>query len=155
MAHEGFAEFYVHQYNSVLSLAFALTGDSGTAEDVTHDAFLAAYEEWEHLANPAHWIRRVVANRVRSFWRRRYAETKALSRSADRETHSNLPEDTESFWREVRELTHRQAQVITLFYLEDLPVSEIAQILACSESTARVHLHRARKRLADRLREYS
>jgi RNA polymerase sigma-70 factor (ECF subfamily) len=37
---------------------------------------------------------------------------------------------------------------VVLFYYEDRPVSEIATILGCSESTAKVHLHRARKSLA-------
>ncbi len=42
---------------------------------------------------------------------------------------------------------------MALYYLEDLPISEVAEILACSESTVKVHLHKARKRLADRLGE--
>jgi len=37
--------------------------------------------------------------------------------------------------------------------MEDRPVSEVAEILACAEVTAKVHLHRARKRLAELLGE--
>ncbi len=46
-----------------------------------------------------------------------------------------------------------QRAAIVLFYFEDLPVAEIAHILDCAEPTARVHLHRARKRLAEVLGE--
>jgi RNA polymerase sigma-70 factor (ECF subfamily) len=51
----------------------------------------------------------------------------------------------------VRALPKRQSQAIALHYLEDLPVAEIAEILECAESTVKVHLHKGRKRLADRL----
>jgi RNA polymerase sigma-70 factor (ECF subfamily) len=60
------------------------------------------------------------------------------------------PEDA-SFWRVVRSLPAQQAQAVTLFYLEDRPVAEIAEILDCAPSTARVHLFKGRKALADRL----
>jgi RNA polymerase sigma-70 factor (ECF subfamily) len=46
-----------------------------------------------------------------------------------------------------------QRAAIVLFYFEDRPVSEIAEILDCAPSTAKVHLHRARKTLAERLGE--
>jgi RNA polymerase sigma factor (sigma-70 family) len=36
-----------------------------------------------------------------------------------------------------------------LYYLDDMPVSEVADIVGCSESSVSVHLHRARRRLAD------
>ena len=54
-------------------------------------------------------------------------------------------------WDEVRRLPVRQAQAIALHYLEDLPVSDIAAILECSESAVKTHLTRARARLAERL----
>jgi RNA polymerase sigma-70 factor (ECF subfamily) len=41
-----------------------------------------------------------------------------------------------------------QRAAVILFYLEDQPIAEVAQILECSKNTASVHLHRARKRLA-------
>lgn len=37
--------------------------------------------------------------------------------------------------------------VITLFYMEDKPVSEIALILGMTESNTKVKLHRIRKKL--------
>jgi RNA polymerase sigma-70 factor (ECF subfamily) len=43
--------------------------------------------------------------------------------------------------------------VVALHYLEDLSLEEIAEVLDLSPSTVRVHLHRARKTLRDRLDE--
>jgi RNA polymerase sigma-70 factor (ECF subfamily) len=45
-------------------------------------------------------------------------------------------------------LPPNQATAITLHYLDDRPVAEIAEVLDCAPSTARVHLHRGRKALA-------
>jgi RNA polymerase sigma factor (sigma-70 family) len=40
---------------------------------------------------------------------------------------------------------------VALHYLEDCSVKEIAGILECSPSTVKVHLHKARQTLAERL----
>lgn len=53
----------------------------------------------------------------------------------------------------VRQLPPQQRAAVALRYFEDKPVEEIAQLLDCSASTARVHLHRARQRLAETLGE--
>jgi RNA polymerase sigma-70 factor (ECF subfamily) len=53
----------------------------------------------------------------------------------------------------IRQLPGAQRAAIVLFYYEDRPVAEIAAILGCAEATARVHLHRGRKRMAQILGE--
>ena len=60
-------------------------------------------------------------------------------------TVDQLPVETAHFWAEVRRLPRRQAQTLALFYLEDRSVTETAEILGCSESTAREHLMRGRR----------
>ena len=54
-------------------------------------------------------------------------------------------------WRQVRRLPKRQAQVVALYYLEDLTLDDVANILGLSVETVRSHLRRARKTLARRL----
>lgn len=144
-----FEVFYESEYHAVLALARVLTGDDARAEDVTHDAFTAAYEKWEMLENPAGWVRRVASNKARTAWRRTYAERRAVDRlSAETTVGYEIPPETESFWATVRQLPKNQANAIALHYLEDLPVAEIAGILGCQESTARVHLTRGRRKLS-------
>lgn len=48
-------------------------------------------------------------------------------------------------------LPKKQRAAVVLHYLEDLPVAAIADILECAPATAKVHLHRGRKALAERL----
>ena len=51
----------------------------------------------------------------------------------------------------VKQLPPMQRAAIALFYLEDRPVAEIAELLSISVSTCTVHLTRGRRRLADLL----
>jgi RNA polymerase sigma-70 factor (ECF subfamily) len=45
-----------------------------------------------------------------------------------------------------------QQQVITLFYLQDRSVEDVAHMLDLPEGTVKSHLHRARRALADMVR---
>ncbi len=53
----------------------------------------------------------------------------------------------------VRTLPPKQRAVVTLFYLEDRPMEEVAGIVGCRPSTGWVHLHKARRTLAPLLTE--
>lgn len=150
-----FEAFYKREYRAIVAMAYALSGDVAIAEDIAQESFIVAHRRWDELRGmdiPGAWVRRVAANKAVSFVRRRKAEAKAVLRLGGRRqpvVELDLP-DAE-FWAEVRKLPPQQAQAITLHYLEDRPVDEIAEILDCAPSTARVHLHRGRQTLADRL----
>ncbi len=156
VAVEAFESFYSREYRKVVALAYALSGSRIGAEDLAQEAFIAAHQRWDHVGeyeNPGAWVRRVVANMAISAFRRKKAERKAIERLAN-QTRFTLPElepEDQHFWALVRELPGRQTQAITLFYLEDRSVLEIAEILGCSEATAKVHLFRGRQALAARL----
>lgn len=150
VADTSFDGFYRHYFPRAVAVAHALAG-SRTAEDIAQEAFAAAFRRWDELEHPERWLFRVVANRSRSMLRRSYAEARALRR-LDRgaEATVELDEPTEEFWAVVRKLPRRQAQTVALMFIEDLSTGEVARVLGCSETTVRVHLHRARLRLAER-----
>jgi RNA polymerase sigma-70 factor (ECF subfamily) len=150
--------FYRREYSSVVALAFALCGRGGVAEEVAQEAFLKTYQRWAQVAQydrPDAFVRRVVANMAVSLARRRSAEGRALVGLAvgSRSSIDDLEPVDAAFWQQVRGLPRRQAQCVALFYLEDRSAEEIAEILHCSVSTVRVHLHRGRTTLEDQLRE--
>lgn len=153
---ERFDTFYQREFRAVVGLAYALSGSRWAAEDLAQEAFIAAHEKWDRIGqyeSPGAWVRRVVANMAVSLYRKRASEARALARMTmhRQEALPALdPEDGE-FWAAVRALPKRQAQAIALHYLEDRPIAEVADILDCSPSTAKVHLHKGRKRLAERL----
>jgi RNA polymerase sigma-70 factor, ECF subfamily len=156
-AEAAFAVFYTRRYRDVVKLALALTGDRYVAEDLAQEAFARAWRDWERVAacdRPEAWVRRVASNLAVSRWRRLAAEGRALGRMAlGREPEvAPIPAEAEGFWREVRALPAVEAKVVALRYIADLPVAEIAATLGCPEGTVKSHLHRARKRLAARLK---
>ncbi len=153
---ETFGTFYRSQYHAVVALAYALTGKAAVAEELAQDAFLVAYRNWGRISGyevPGAYVRRVVTNMSVSFTRRLGAQARALARVASRTPTWTAPLDQPDadFWRSVRSLPPRQAQVLVLRYLEDRSSADIAQILGCSEATVRVHLHNGRLSLASRL----
>jgi RNA polymerase sigma-70 factor, ECF subfamily len=98
-------------------------------------------------------VRRVAANLATSTVRRRLIEARALARFwAQREPSLvELPASQADFWRAVRSLPRRQAEVVALHYLEDLPVLEVARVLGRAEGTVKAQLHTGRETLARRL----
>lgn len=153
---EDFDSFYRREYRAVLGLALVLSRNRPIAEELTQEAFLATFRRWDRVGrmeNPGAWVRRVVANRSVSTFRRATAETKALLRLATGAQRRAVLDPAESvdIWREVRRLPHRQAQVVALTYLDGATRREVAEILGCSEETVKTHLQRARQTLSNRL----
>jgi len=64
--------------------------------------------------------------------------------------------ETVSQQAEIKQLLERlptvQREVITLFYLEDQSIQDVAQMLDLPEGTVKSHLHRARQALAEMMR---
>jgi RNA polymerase sigma factor (sigma-70 family) len=150
---EPFDDFYRREYRALVALGIALVGDRGRAEEQAQDALLAAHRQWDRVSrcgSPAAWVRRAVINRAKSTWRGRFAEARMLDRVAKSATPSGDPAaiDRDRFWALVRALPARQAQCVTLHYLEELTTREIASVLGIDEATVRVHLHRGRASLA-------
>jgi RNA polymerase sigma factor (sigma-70 family) len=151
-----FDDFYALEYGRIVALAYALTGDRDAAEDAAQDAFLAAHQSWEKVSRydaPGAWVRRVVLNRSRTRFRRQGRESSALARfsASTSTTVESSYDDTETFWRAVRELPPQLEHCVVLHYVDDLDAAAIAKVLDLAPATVRVHLHRARTALAKTL----
>ena len=149
-----FGDFYDTQWRPVMGMALALTGDRAAAEDLNQDAFATAYREWHRVGSydkPGAFVRRIVANNAVSRGRRLMRENRALVRLAGRRRDIGLPTEIDDTWALVRRLPARQAQVLALTYLGDLPLAEVAEALGIGTETAKTHLSRARAALAREL----
>lgn len=152
-----FEQFYRAQYPSVVRLAYSLTGSMQVAEELGQEAFVSAHDRWCRIADfdrPDLWVRRVVINRSISFRRREASERRAVARlRVDDEPAAEAVVGDEVVWRALRELSPRQAEVLALFYVEDQPLSEVAEILGLGTETIKTHLKRGRAALATKLEE--
>jgi RNA polymerase sigma factor (sigma-70 family) len=147
-----FDSFFEGEYRRVLAFAAVICGRRAVAEELTQEAFFAAFRRWSTIGaynDPGGWVRRVVANLATSAWRTRVREARALARVWHRQDPMVELEGTDDeFWVAVRALPSRQAQCVTLRYLEDRGVDDIAEVLGIAAPTVRVHLHEGRVALA-------
>jgi RNA polymerase sigma-70 factor (ECF subfamily) len=127
------------------------------AEDLAQEALMVAHGRWDEvkqMERPDAWVRRVLSNMAVSSFRKRRSELKAITRLAGwrQQGVAEMEPEDQKFWAAVRNLPDQQAKAIALHYVDDLPVSEIAEVLDCSPSTAKVHLFRGRRALAEKLK---
>lgn len=150
---EPFSQFFRAEYSAVVAIVYGVSVSRAAAEDIAQEAFLRAHREWdrvEAMDSPGAWVRRVAMNLARSRWRRMKAEAAALTRLS---APGFVPPDGPAleFWEEVRRLPTRQAQAVTLRYLEDQTVREVGEVLGVAEGTAKALLHQGRERLRRQL----
>ncbi|MDP9299385.1 MAG: helix-turn-helix domain-containing protein, partial [Actinomycetota bacterium] len=99
---------------------------------------------------PDAWVRRV-AIRLAVRHQKRERVRAVLEREA---VQTSPPEVRDvDLARAVGRLPMMQRATVVLFYFEDRPIAEIAHILEISDGSVKVHLHRARERLAELLGE--
>ena len=145
--------FFRAQFPGVVRAVYLICQDRQTAEDVAQEAFTQLLVNWTKVSayeRPEAWVRRV-AIRLAVRASRRDERRRVLHREIE-PTPVKGPGDPDLV-DALRRLPPKQRAAIALFYFEDRPVDEVAAILACTPSTVRVHLHKARHRLADLLGE--
>lgn len=151
-----FVAFYEAEFPRMVKIAYALSGSRLAAEDLAQEAMLATHRRWKMvrtLDRPEAWTRRVIVNKAMSQYRRRRAEIRAIARLGLLRGSPPAPLAVELayVWDKVRGLPQRQAQAVVLFYVDDLPVADVAEVMECSVNTVKVHLHKARQGLAREL----
>ena len=146
---------FATEFPAVMRAVYAVVHDLDRAEDITQDAFVRLLRHWKKVSRydrPGAWVRRVAINLAISSARRE-RRRHLIELSATPVPASASASGDADVLRAIQDLPPMQRAAVALFYLEDQPVTEVAHVLGCAESTARVHLHRARRRLAEILGE--
>jgi RNA polymerase sigma factor (sigma-70 family) len=118
----------------------AYTGDREMASDAAAEAFARALAAPETIRDPAAWVWRVAFRVATTLLR-------APKATSDREASYEIDDRAAGVMLALKRLPHRQRAVFVLFYLEDRPATEIAELLEMAPATVSVHLHRARRKL--------
>lgn len=147
---DAYAAFFRAEYRAIVRAAYLIVHDAQRAEDISQDAFVQLFQHWRKVSRyerPDAWVRRVAIRlAVRHVKRDRMREV--LERQSPPAAPAPLDLDVLDA---VRRLPAMQRAAVALFYLEDRPVAEIADLLEISGSTCTVHLTRGRRRLAELL----
>ena len=148
-----FTAFFRAEYPALVRTLYLVVYDREQARDIAQDAFVQLFARWRrisHYDRPEAWVRRVGIRMAVRAGRRERARPR-LERELD---FGTMPRPVDlDIVRAIERLSASQRAAVALFYLEDRPITDVAEVLGCSEVTAKVHLHRARKRLAELLRE--
>ena len=148
-----------------------LVQDPVQAEDLVQDTFLQAHRNRDSLRNPAAlkaWLYRIATNVCRDHFRRLASPvaTPLLdleflelleSGAANEQEEAGIDSLVErgEMSRCVQKLIHQLPETyrlaILLHDVHGLTNSEAAQVLGCSLEAAKIHLHRARRKLKEAL----
>ena len=163
---ERFAAFVRARGEHHLRTATLLTGDPQAAEDLVQASLVRLYRAWPRLdttADPDAYLRRIIVNTRRSWWRARWrqetpvADVPEMAGSVAGTLWGEDAADRFAIGLLVREaladLPRRQRAVLVLRYCEDLPEAEVASLLGCSAGTVKTHAHRGLRALRTRLGE--
>ena len=156
---EALGGLYDRHRQLVYRTALAITGDTEASADLLHDTFLRLYR-FGHRIDPTRpiepWLYRMAANMAYTWVKRRGRWHHALREMADRLSReypaspSQQVEKNEA-WLEIRRalqaISPEKRVVVVLHYLNDLPISEIAEILDLPLGTVKSRLHYGRQAL--------
>lgn len=162
-----FAEIYDHYVDAVYRYLHYRTGDRTLAEDFTSETFVRALRRLDSLSfrgrDPGAWLMTIARNIVLDHVKSSRYRMEVVTAEVD-ETRRVVdgPEDTvvsrldsQRLLRHVRDLGHEQRECIVLRFLQDLSVSETAQVMGKKDGAIKALQHRALRRLAGMLREES
>jgi len=128
----------------LLQVAYQLTHDRATAQDLVQEALLRVYHAVLHHGRaPEDWyayLRRAVINEYLRTMRLRsssevvtdHVPERPVADSAERQV-----DDRAHLWAALGELSQRQRSVLVLRYYEGLPDAQIAALLGCREASVR------------------
>jgi RNA polymerase sigma-70 factor (ECF subfamily) len=151
---------YRAEYARLHRLLTAVARNPDLAADALQDAFVQAHLHWDQVRayeNQPGWVMRVAINRLRNEERSLRRRTAALVRLGPAENRASQvapPDGTRlDLWAAILKLPVRRRLILALYYLEDLSVADIAELLRISPGSVVKQLHRARETLRAELGE--
>jgi RNA polymerase sigma factor (sigma-70 family) len=146
------------------TVAFRILNNREDAEEVANDAFMQAFgalKTYNKEAKFTTWFYRIVFNTALMQKRKnrilgedilQHTDNQQVSVFNSLENYQNQ-ERKQFIQKALQQLSADDVTVITLFYLKENSLEEISEITGITAETAKVKLHRARKRLAEMMQQ--
>ena len=142
----GIEGFLAERGGVLLRAARVLTGDDGHAEDLLQTALaksLGAYATLSSEHKFEAYLRTTMYRTYVSWWRRRSWRSEVPSEAVpERRVDDRGPEQRVDVLRALAGLPRMQRAVVTMRYLDDQPIAEVARALGISEGTVKKYAHR-------------
>ncbi len=144
-----FDDFYHATSHRLLRYVYALVGDLETAQDLTQEVYVRAWQHWRRLTgydNAEAWLRLVATRLSKDRWRRLGVRHRV--HAGLRPAVAPAPsENTVLLVTALRRLPAAHRRALTLHYLMDLPIADIAEETGVSIGTVKSWLSRGRAEL--------
>jgi RNA polymerase sigma-70 factor (sigma-E family) len=150
-----FDAFYRGTARRVVHLVYASTGDLGLAQDCTQEAYARAWQQWSTVRthdDPLAWVRTVARRLAISAWRKSSGQERAYRRHGATADTGPPSEDRVAVVAALRTLSEPVREALTLHYIGDLSIDQIAHETNTPAGTVKARLHRGRAQLAAALR---
>ena len=129
-------------------------GDEYLTDDLAQETFVKAYIELRNFRGMARfstWLFRIGYNEFYSYKRSQHPSSDLESAPEQSSTPIDSSEISMDVKTAMAQLSEIERTVVTLFYIDDLPVKQIAAITTLNQNTVRSHLHRAKEKMAKTL----
>ena len=159
---KAFTELVEATKADMFTLAFRLTGNTEDAQDVVQDAYIKAFKSLKRFRGDAKftsWMYRITANCATDHLVKRSRNrhdaiddtTEAVDERPGPEARLGTADERRVLSEALQSLPADMRAVVVLRDVYDLPHEAIAAELGISEGAAKVRLHRARRKLRERL----
>jgi RNA polymerase sigma-70 factor (ECF subfamily) len=153
----GFAILVDRYKDLAFTIACRITGNREDAEEIVQDAFVKAFRSLSSFRRQSRfstWLYRIVYNAAISKKRLKGITMQRLDDHPHTDFLPDADPDPEAERREMLEkamlkLPEEDRVVLTLYYIEELPVEEIHQVTGLSKANVKIRLFRARKKLQE------
>ncbi|MBX2965848.1 MAG: sigma-70 family RNA polymerase sigma factor [Cyclobacteriaceae bacterium] len=154
-----YAELVDRHKSYAFTIAYKVLENRSDAEEAAQDAFVKAYHHLKSFKRDAKfstWLYRIVFNTAVSYKRKQKVkfqdiETTVVEYGQEAEGILERSDKKKYIQQAMNKLNEVDKLVISLFYLEEFSLEEIAEITGMLVNTVKVRVHRARLRLADEL----
>ncbi|MEH7333875.1 sigma-70 family RNA polymerase sigma factor [Neobacillus drentensis] len=143
----------------VLKLVFSYVNNRAVAEDLTQDIFVKCYQSLHTYSGKAKlrtWLWRIAINHCKDFLKSWYNKNVVITEEEpiNNTTQKELVEQTiiqkeedDQLIAAIMKLPIKYREAIYLYYYEELPIKEIAQLTEVGDNTVKTRLRRAKELL--------
>jgi RNA polymerase sigma factor (sigma-70 family) len=153
---------FVNQYKRyAFAIAVKIVGNSPEAEEATQDAFIKAFQNLKSFNRQAKfstWLYRIVFNTAISYRRKNRQQFQNIEDCVieyHEQSDSQIEKDDKQIFiqQAMEKLNEADRLAMQLFYIKELSLEEVAELMNQNQNTVKVRVHRARQRLADELKK--
>jgi RNA polymerase sigma-70 factor (ECF subfamily) len=158
--HHLFAEMVDKYQSYAYTIAQKILQSKPDAEEAAQDAFIKAFHhlgDFNRQAKFSTWFYRIVFNTAISYKRKQRHQFQTIENTIveyHEEANSMLEKKDKKKYLDLAmgKLNAADKTALTLFYMDEFSLEEIAEITGMQANTVKVRIHRARQRLADELK---